>query len=92
MKQGDERRFLIPLAFEGAWVLATRVQPNHIVHLSSGASLSYCRRATSSVLGRVHIFRVRSMGLFIQRRGEYRLVFLIVNIGQIPPRKADKIL
>ncbi len=42
---------LRPVAFESAWVLATLAALNHRVHLCSGASLTFCLNATSSVLG-----------------------------------------
>ena len=50
MKNSEEND-AIPITFELTWVLATLVQPNHIIHLCSGASLAFRRHATSSVLG-----------------------------------------
>ena len=41
----------IPLTFETARVLAALAQANHIVHLCSGPSRVFRRRASSSVLG-----------------------------------------
>ena len=41
----------IPVAFDLVWVLASLVQPNHIVNLCSGVSLICRLRASSSVLG-----------------------------------------
>ena len=43
----------MPVAFEGAWVLAALVQPNHIVSLCSGTSLACRRRVTSIPFGMV---------------------------------------
>ena len=40
--------YLIPVAFEVAWLLAALSQPNHIVPLCSGASLA-CRLHASSI-------------------------------------------
>ena len=56
-KQGDptraiaQKRVDIAVAFDVAWVLATLVQPNQMVSLSSGASLAYRLHASSILLG-----------------------------------------
>ena len=58
LHQGCTRRlwnlsffFVIPVAFETAWVLAALVQAHHRISLCSGASLLCRRRASSSFLG-----------------------------------------
>ena len=48
---------VIPVAFEAARVLATLVQPNHIVHLCSGTSLTFRLHTSSILLGILLLFQ-----------------------------------
>ena len=47
----NECSYLVPFAFETAWVLVAFVLPNHRVSLCSGSSLAFRRRASSITLG-----------------------------------------